>query len=169
MRRRRAIARLAKPGTYALVFECSEDALVSVGALGEVPVAKGYLVYIGSAFGPGGLLGRLRHHVGPLGRPRWHVDYLRRSASLVGTWCASGPRSLEHLWAARFSELRGFTIPRKGFGSSDCGCPTHLLHGRWRPTGRHTRARLATAHEGARVDYFGIDELKRAAGLPPAP
>jgi len=162
MRRHRAAACLSNAGSYALVFECAQGGSVSVGALGKVHLRPGYLVYIGSAFGSGGLIARLRHHIRPVERPHWHIDYLRQSASLVGAWCANGPRSLEHLWAASFSELRGFTTPKPGFGSSDCDCRTHLLHARWRPTGRRTRDRLSRANAGADAHYFELAELTRS-------
>jgi len=151
---------LKTPGTYALVLACSNPIRIRVGALGEVGLDAGYLVYVGSAFGPGGLAGRLRHHLRPVRRPRWHVDYLREQASLVGVWCASGPRSLEHEWATAFANIRGFTAPHRGLGASDCACDTHLLHSRRRPTGRWIRESLAGAQGATPVDFFRINRLQ---------
>lgn len=167
MSRRRATRSLANPGTYALVFECAEGRHISVGAMGEIRLARGFLVYVGSAFGAGGLKGRLRHHLRPLDRPHWHVDYLRPFTSLIGAWCANGPRSLEHGWATSLSGFHGLTAPKAGFGSSDCQCATHLLHAGWSPTGPRTRERLSDFEAGLVADYYGREELLRAVDLPP--
>ncbi|MED5219495.1 MAG: DUF123 domain-containing protein [Candidatus Neomarinimicrobiota bacterium] len=61
---------LTLPGTYALILFNSSAATLHIGALGTVDFSRGYYVYIGSAFGPGGLKGRLRHHAAPLKHPR---------------------------------------------------------------------------------------------------
>ncbi len=114
-------------GTYALVLRCRERALVRVGALGDVELLPGYLVYVGSAFGSGGLAGRLRHHVRSVKRPRWHVDYVRGRAETVGAWWAAGARNLEHEWAGSIAQLPGASVPKAGLGSSDCRCPSHLF------------------------------------------
>ena len=65
---------LSLPGTYALVLCNSSAAALHIGALGTVDFSRGYYVYIGSAFGPGGLKGRFRHHAAPVKHPRWYVD-----------------------------------------------------------------------------------------------
>jgi Uri superfamily endonuclease len=161
--RRSAERELELPGTYALVFACPDPITPVVGALGPIRLDGGYLVYLGSAFGPGGLAGRLRHHLRPIMRPRWHVDYLHEGASLVGAWCATGPRELEHVWARALAGRRGFRIAHPRFGSSDCDCETHLLHVRRPPTGRSLAAGLARAGRGVRARYWAREELE--AGL----
>jgi hypothetical protein len=40
------------------------DQLIRVGRLGNLRLQRGYYVYIGSALGPGGVHGRLGHHIG---------------------------------------------------------------------------------------------------------
>ena len=44
-----------KHGTYALVFGCSAPFQAVAGKLGPVFLSSGYWIYVGSAFGPGGL------------------------------------------------------------------------------------------------------------------
>ena len=152
---------LSNAGSYALVLACPDPARIAVGSLGEVQLRAGYLVYVGSAFGSGGLAGRLRHHLRPVRRPHWHIDYVRRHASLVGVWCASGPRHLEHIWAASFASAPGFTVPHPRLGSADCACSAHLVHSPRRPIGRWIRDRLEGAHRGIRVDFFRPAQLQR--------
>ena len=45
-------------GTYAVIYRCDADLEIVVGKLGHVALTKGYYVYVGSAFGPGGLRAR---------------------------------------------------------------------------------------------------------------
>ena len=51
-----------EPGTYALLFRAEEDRTVEVGALDSMTVQPGQYVYVGSAFGPGGVQARVRRH-----------------------------------------------------------------------------------------------------------
>ncbi|MDR3763100.1 MAG: GIY-YIG nuclease family protein [Acidobacteriota bacterium] len=125
-------ARDALPGTYALVFHCTA-AEFPVGRLGTLRLAPGWYVYVGSAFGPGGVRGRLLHHLRPSPRPHWHVDYLKQFAELEEVWFVCSRRVWEHRWAHFFSAARGARLPMAGFGSSDCKCAAHLVGFRRRP------------------------------------
>ncbi|MDP7529373.1 MAG: GIY-YIG nuclease family protein [Candidatus Marinimicrobia bacterium] len=119
---------LTQPGTYLLILENRKKITLSVGALGEISFPKGYYIYVGSAFGPGGLRGRLRHHISPVKQPRWHVDYLRPQMTLSEIWYTNDIKKREHDWAKALSSMPGTSIPKRGFGSSDCRCETHLFH-----------------------------------------
>jgi len=153
------VQELARPGTYALLFSCPSRASASVGALGRVELSPGHLIYVGSALGSGGLAGRLRHHVGPLGRPRWHVDFLRSHVALIGVWWTSDTRRLEHAWAASLASAPEFSQARAGFGASDCRCATHLFHRARRPTDRWMRERLGRTCGGVPVRFTGARRL----------
>ena len=50
------------PGTYALLLRASKEQTIEVGALGAMPVRPGMYVYVGSAFGSGGLQARVGRH-----------------------------------------------------------------------------------------------------------
>jgi Uri superfamily endonuclease len=116
----------AEPGTYALLLGLREPALLQVGRLGRIRFDAPYYLYFGSAFGPGGLRARLKHHLEPARRRHWHIDYLLRAAEVLGVWHTSDPARLECTWARASSALRGGSlVPR--FGSSDCRCRSHLL------------------------------------------
>ena len=64
----------AAPGSYLLILHVAHPAAIVVGRFGKVAVASGWYLYTGSALGPGGLRGRLRHHLQPAPRPHWHID-----------------------------------------------------------------------------------------------
>lgn len=115
-----------RPGTYALLLELPAPSRLRVGRLGPVVFDAPFYLYAGSAFGPGGLSARLRHHLRPATRPHWHIDHLRRAAAVVQVWSTSDPRRLECAWSQAAQSLRG-ARPVPGFGSSDCHCPSHLV------------------------------------------
>jgi Uri superfamily endonuclease len=58
--------------------------------------------------------------------PHWHIDYLRRHTRLEAVWyCCCARR--EHETAAAIGGLPGAVVALARFGSSDCGCETHLF------------------------------------------
>ncbi len=93
-----------------------------------VALSAGYYAYVGSAFGSGGLSGRLRHHRHVAEKPHWHVDYLRRAARLTAIWMQESEIRREHEWAAILGNMPGVAIPAARFGASDCRCPAHLFY-----------------------------------------
>jgi Uri superfamily endonuclease len=115
----------ADPGTYVLVLRCATSRAVRIGRLGSIRLPPGWYVYVGSAFGPGGLRARIGHHRKRAAHPHWHIDYLRRYTRLESVWYCCGVRR-EHEWAARIGAMPGAAIVLRGFGSSDCRCATHL-------------------------------------------
>jgi len=150
----------SRPGTYALLFRCPATVPdVRIGALGSFTLRCGYYVYIGSAFGPGGIDGRLRHHLRPVARPRWHVDWLRPHVTLLGVLRAAGERELEHRWAAALAGLEGWSAPVPRFGASDCRCEAHLFRAARRPRVEGLRETLGGAC------YAGAGPLRAALGM----
>jgi Uri superfamily endonuclease len=116
------------PGTYALVLHLRETRSIIAGKLGNVPAPAGFFTYVGSAFGPGGVAGRVRRHLRPGRSPHWHIDYLRPVAPIVEVWHSYDPAPREHEWARQLATMTGRVQGLRGFGSSDCTCPTHLFH-----------------------------------------
>ncbi|POG57206.1 GIY-YIG nuclease family protein [Haloferax marisrubri] len=118
-------------GTYALVFDAPE-ATLEVGALGEHRLSDGGYVYVGSAFGTGGLRRVLRHRrvaAGDHDARHWHVDYLggHPNVDLARVVCVTD-RDVECAVATELASSLGST-PVDGFGSSDCSCDAHLARG----------------------------------------
>lgn len=114
-------------GTYILILRLAAPAAITVGKLGRFDFAAGWYAYVGSAFGPGGLRGRLRHHLSPVRKPHWHIDYLRRYAPVESVWALASETSHEHEWAGLLLALPGAFIPVPRFGASDCACRSHLF------------------------------------------
>jgi len=121
------------PGTYALIFSASRARQLQIGKLGRLLVKPGFYIYVGSAFGPGGLKARLAHHRKPSRRPHWHVDYLTPFVHLIECWHTCGPVRREHQWAEILSTTAGTSTPLSGFGSSDCRCRSHLFYSASKP------------------------------------
>ena len=121
----------ALPGSYALLFRNSETLTVRVGALGEVSIEPGFLIYVGSAFGPGGLRARVSRHARLVKKRHWHIDYLRPYLSLEEAWWTTAPDNREHAWAEILMRHMLPVHPR--FGASDCTCRAHLVYSPDRP------------------------------------
>ena len=131
-----------QPGTYAIVLKSTAERSIKVGKLGMLRVQTGYYIYVGSAFGPGGLEARIAHHQRTSHRSRWHIDYIRPAAKICEMWYTFDPRPREHQWAETLASARESTIPFPGFGSSDCNCLSHLFYFKSKPTIASFRRRL---------------------------
>jgi Uri superfamily endonuclease len=116
-----------QPGTYALFLECKKSGPLRIGRLGVLELRRGFYVYLGSAFGTGGLASRIQHHRRMAISPHWHIDYLRAACDLVEVWFTTDAAPREHVWAKTVVRLPGACVPLPGFGSSDCRCETHLF------------------------------------------
>lgn len=130
------IMQLNKPGTYILVLNLPSACDINVGALGRWKFSSGCYAYAGSAFGPGGLRARLRHHLISSAAPRWHIDYLRGFAEITEIWFTMDRRRLECIWAGVLGDLSDNSQALPGFGASDCRCRSHLIYFRHKPPAR---------------------------------
>ena len=115
-----------QPGTYALILRSDSVTDVQIGRWGVLTTESGYYIYVGSAFGPGGVKARVLRHCRKVKSKHWHIDYLREHVNPVGAWYSYGSRQLEHLWARTISGMEGVSMV-KGFGCSDCKCGSHLF------------------------------------------
>lgn len=123
----------AGPGTYALVLKCENNEEIAIGKLGRFRTQPGYYVYVGSAFGPGGLRARIGHHLRSSSKPHWHIDYLKQFTEIIEICFSSGMERFEHRWAAILQSQADAVIPFPRFGASDCDCPAHLFFFEYRP------------------------------------
>lgn len=140
-------------GTYALIYRCDVPFQAVAGKLGPVSFAAGHWIYIGSAFGPGGLKSRLTHHLKPAVRPHWHLDYVKHALIPIEIWLTTDPLKQEHAWASDLWHLKGASCPIAGFGASDCTCRAHLIHLRRQPgfNGFSKRIRKTTQGDLMRI------------------
>ncbi len=115
-----------RPGAYVLAIRLSAPVEITAGGLPPASLLPGWYAYAGSARGPGGLAARIRRHVSPDKRPRWHVDALTLSATQVVAFAF--PDESECRLLDRLLGLPGAAVPLPGFGASDCAaCPAHLV------------------------------------------
>lgn len=113
-------------GAYALWLSLPHGAPLPprFAAFGDLP--SGDYLYLGSAYGGGGIAARCRRHLLPEKKRRWHVDWLTTApAAKVRVWAFVQGRECA-LVAALLAA--GATVPVPKLGSSDCPtCPSHLL------------------------------------------
>lgn len=115
-------------GCYALWLRLASPRVLAVGRLGAFTFASGIYAYVGSAHGSGGLRARVGRHIRGSSVRHWHVDALRAASTVVDVWLWPGaPRSDECRLAAALASAPDVGLPVPGFGSSDCGCPGHLI------------------------------------------
>ena len=148
---------MGERGTYALVLHLGHREEMAIGKLGTFVFPAGYYLYLGSALGPGGLEARLARHRRREKRPRWHIDYLLQRAAPVEVWSVASGERLECLWARAARELPGARIPVPGFGSSDCRCPSHLVHFAAKPS-----PALFAERAGVPRGHFRVRKLSRS-------
>lgn len=132
----------ARPGTYALILHCLRDQVVDVGRIGKLSVRPGFHVYVGSAFGPGGLASRVARHRSPTKKLHWHIDHLTTITRLVEVWYTRDPSRRECQWADTLRWMPGASIPLKRFGASDCSCLSHLYFFAAKPSSNGFRRRV---------------------------
>ena len=113
-------------GAYGLLIRLPRQFTGRIGALGQVTLPSDCYLYLGSAYGPGGLPARLRRHLRAEKRLHWHVDYLTTAGTAEGIFVLPGGCECELVDHAL--RLPAVNAPVAGFGSSDCRrCAAHLL------------------------------------------
>ncbi len=117
----------AEPGTYILLLQNEARVNLQIGRRRKIALEAGYYLYVGSAFGPGGVRARVLRHCRVEKSLRWHIDYLRAMTTPWDAWYTHDPVPREHAWAEILSNM-GDLSPVQGFGCSDCKCASHLFH-----------------------------------------
>ena len=120
-------------GTYALAYQCKTIRLVRIGKLGALNLRQGYYLYVGSAFGPGGIKARIGYHLGESPSPHWHVDYLKPHCDLLELWVSYSNTKREQAWVDTLSKSENASIPLTGFGASDTSAASHLFYFKSQP------------------------------------
>ena len=127
-------------GTYALLLALGEETLFPlVGPFGAVRLPAGHYIYLGSAFGAGGVKGRVGHHLHGAhlrgaAHPHWHLDYVRSKMDVREAWVTYDAAKRECQWSGLVGEALGGRVVTPGFGATDCRtCPAHFYHFAVRP------------------------------------
>lgn len=113
-------------GAYVLAIRIDRATEFALNGRAPVLMEPGWLVYAGSARGPGGMRARLRRHLSRNKSLHWHVDRLTLAAGEV----VAVPQSAASECGIIDSLLQSpnFDIAVRGFGNTDCRiCETHLL------------------------------------------
>jgi len=143
-----------QPGTYALVLLSDAIQTLEIGRLGKLTTEPGYYIYVGSAFGPGGVAARVSRHYRRDKPMHWHIDYLRPAVQLLEVWYTYDSQRRECSWSNVLASMKASCVPLAGFGSSDCrqGCDAHLRFFRSQPSVATFRRRVRSGiHDHAEI------------------
>ena len=110
---------------------------LTIGKLGRASFPKGFYVYVGSA--QKNLSQRIERHLRnaetPGGArwewpspPHWHIDYLLPHAKILSIHVFKASKEWECRLSQKIAGLEGARVIMKGFGTSDCKCPSHLYY-----------------------------------------
>ena len=92
-------------------------------------IEKGFYIYVGSAFGAGGLSSRLHRHLRKRKKIHWHIDQLTTSlfCTVYGVAVFLNEK-IECDIAQKLSKIEA-TVPMMNVGNSDCinKCSSHLF------------------------------------------
>lgn len=113
-------------GIYTLLLKLSENTKIHVGSLGFIGFQLGHYAYTGSALGSGGLK-RVERHLKVASKAnltrRWHLDYFIPETEVNCIILTQTEGDLECLIASEIGRKAESIV---GFGSTDCGCRSHL-------------------------------------------
>ncbi len=98
-----------------------------ISRLGSFKPGRHWYLYVGSAFGPGGLAARVGRHLRENKTQHWHLDYLLPATCVREVWFHTGRRDLEHVWAESMLNYPASAIPLEKLGASDCNCRSHFV------------------------------------------
>lgn len=112
-------------GTYILILENDRTRELRIGKLGNTNFARGFYLYVGSAFGSGGVRARVNRHFRDTKKPHWHIDALTCAMETSECWYYHSGNKLECVWNSLLADMHD-DYPLAGFGSTDCGCLSHL-------------------------------------------
>ncbi len=143
-------------GSYIFIVRLKRDRKLLIGGLGEVRFRKGYYLYVGSA--KLNLSKRIERHRRIIKKHHWHIDSLREAAEYHAVLPVRASDDLECGIASALRKVSEWSVP--GFGSSDCGCRSHLFGMTDDPL--HDRAFIRL------LMYFRIDRLEKYLGPCPA-
>ncbi len=116
-------------GCYQLLLYLKRKSRIKIGKKGEYDFPEGYYVYTGSA--QNGLEPRIERHLRKEKKNFWHIDYLLPYCTILKVVEYNQNRKSapsECQLNQKLFKKKNSVIVVKGFGSSDCQCPSHLVH-----------------------------------------
>lgn len=112
--------------TYILLIYVNKSQDLLIGKLGWVKFHRDFYIYVGSA--RKSIQRRLLRHLAQKKNNFWHIDYLlswSHLALITSIWINRKP--CECIISQEIFRSKIGTVVHKGFGSSDCQCPSHLF------------------------------------------
>ncbi len=113
-------------GAYQLHLKLDKSVRIKVGKLGTFLFPAGRYVYTGSALN--GLENRLARHFRKRKKLHWHIDYFLQHARIERVCVVKTDQRIECELNRQVLDLSNAQVIVKGFGSSDCSCPSHLVY-----------------------------------------
>ncbi|MFN4179771.1 MAG: GIY-YIG nuclease family protein [Armatimonadota bacterium] len=113
-------------GAYQLHLKLDKSLRIKIGKLGTFLFPAGRYVYTGSALN--GLENRLARHFRKCKKLHWHIDYLLKHAWVESVAVVETNQRLECELNRQVLNCPSAKVIVKGFGSSDCNCPSHLVY-----------------------------------------
>ena len=113
-------------GVYVLVIDLKKKLEIKVGRLGMTSFIPAKYLYVGRA--KRYLNARLKRHLRKNKRRFWHIDYLLQESQIEEIWIKRNFFDECRSAATILSRCKDESTPILGFGSSDCRCPSHLIH-----------------------------------------
>ncbi len=96
----------------------------------SLALPPGWVLYAGSARGPGGMAARVQRHLRARKKIHWHIDKITTRVRPTAAFCY--PDRCECDLVRDLLLHQEFSFPIPGFGSTDCRvCESHLLS--WNP------------------------------------
>ncbi|MHA1198038.1 MAG: GIY-YIG nuclease family protein [Candidatus Heimdallarchaeaceae archaeon] len=115
-------------GTYILLILIRENLSIIINKK-AISLEAGFYLYVGSAYGAGGLASRLHRHIRKKKKRHWHIDQVTMSSktSVIGIGVSIN-NNIECLTAQILSGLDQIK-PIYSFGNSDCKdtCTSHFF------------------------------------------
>ena len=113
-------------GAYVIAIRLGQPLQLPITRLGNPEMPAGVYVYVGSAYGPGGIRARVKRHFRTDKTVHWHIDHVTMAAAGLGACALPGANECEIV--SRLRQDGDFLPAVNGFGSSDCrNCSSHLL------------------------------------------
>jgi Uri superfamily endonuclease len=153
---------MKKKGAYVLCLRVEQPLLLMVGSLGTVSFPAGHYAYVGSA--QRGVAARVARHrrlaEQKSGKIHWHIDYLLTNPFVNWDGEIMLEDAVECKLSRQIASMMGVTVPKPGFGASDCSarCAAHLYH---LPEG------VRCLELSQRLEYAHARRLRRCRGLTP--
>ncbi|MHA2358418.1 MAG: GIY-YIG nuclease family protein [Candidatus Heimdallarchaeaceae archaeon] len=95
----------------------------------RIELSRGFYIYVGSAFGSGGLSSRIHRHLRRRKKNHWHIDQVTMNEYCNFHGVAAFLNEKSECIISNYLHNLESIIPVQGFGSTDCknSCKSHFF------------------------------------------